>query len=324
MDLVKVSDSLNVKDNKSNKINTLLLTKEKQIVLITKKEKQIYDHFLDQFQLYLTKLGSAKLVKYVTRLNNSNGIYLGIGETKNNNELVFVRVLLFNNKLAGIVLNSEYFNINLNTGETDSIDSCIYASYFGIIRAGVLSNQSKIAQDFDLHKLCIIFIYQMLSKSLNKIINLSPDKLNGLLLGCGYLYFKHFLLKKHLVAISNLKKIFKKSISPDILKLYIDKLDDKSNKADNMKQIGSVLLDLDIIQSNPNQVILQLLSLLGSKAFYNLIGSLDHLIALICILNYPTELYDTITNLKSPINKTIEDYIDVNYLNKLKYSIVYK
>ena len=324
MEPIKVSDSLNVKDDKSNKITTLLLTKEKQIALITKKETQIYKQFLNNFQLYLTKLGNAKLVKYVSRLNNSDGIYLGIGEAKTNNELVFVRILLFNNKLAGVVLNSEYFNINLTTGETDSIDSCIYAAYFGMIRAGILTNQSKVAQDFELHKLCITFIYQILSKSLTKIINISGDQLNGVLLGCGYLYFKHYLLKKHLVAMSGLKKLFKNSIPSDVLKLYIDKLDNKSNKAVNMKQIGSVLLDLDIIQSNPNQVIIQLLTNMGSNAFYNLIGSIDHLIALICILNYQTELYDAKLNLKSQINKTIEDHIDINYLNKLKYSIIYK
>ena len=324
MDTVKVKNSLDIKDNKSNKINTLLLTKEKKIALITKKETQIYKPFLDQFKLYLSKLGSAKLVKYVTKLYDINGIYLGIGDVHSNNELVFVRVLLFNNKLAGVILNSEYFNIDLQTGETDSIDSCIYASYFGIIRAGILCNQSEVSQDFDLHKLCITFLYQLTLKSLSKNINLSSSQLNGLMLACGYLYLKHFLLKKHLVAISNLKKMFKDSIPSDILKLYIDKLDNKSNKIDNIKQIGSVLLDLDIIQANPNQILMQILTKIGSKAFYNLIGSLDHLIALICILNYQTELYDIKVNLRGTINKNIEDYVDVHYLNKLKYSIVYK
>ena len=322
MDTKKLSSSLDIKDDKSNKVNTLLLTKEKQIALI-KKSEPIYKPFLEQFKLYLTKLGhNTKLVKYVSHLYDLGGIYLGIGESLSNNELVFARILLSNNKLAGIVLNSEYFHIDLLTGETDSIDSCIYAVYFGMIRASVLCNAAKIKQDFKLHKLAITALYQIILRSLDKKINLNSMQLNGLMIGCGYLYLRHFLLKNHLVAISNLKKIFKDSMNPDSLNLYITKIDEKSAKLKSLQQIGSILLDLDIIQSNPNQVVMSMIALMGSKAFYNLISSLDHYIALLCLLNYQTDLYDIKKNIKSSINSTIEAYIDSTYLDELKYSIL--
>jgi len=308
----------------SNDVTKLLLTKEKSIGIISQRtEVDFYNNFYSSFGTYLQKLPNNNVNKYVSHLYNLKGIYLGIGRVNSNNELVFSRLLIAKDKLAGIVLNSEYFEVDLATGNTPNVDTSIYASYFGLIRAAILCNKQDVLQDNKLHKLLITYLYQIILKLIVTNMTLIDRQLNGLLLGCAYLYVKHFLQKTHLQSLNLIKKIYKDVVSEEVMQLYINKLDIKSSKYISIKQIGNVLLDLDIIISNPNQIIIQILNSFGSAAFYNFIGSFDHFIALIIINNYPNNLYNKV-NIFAANQQQIEKYVCSTYLDETGYSILKK
>lgn len=153
-------------------VNSILSSEEQKIYIIEKdkNELEIYDTFNSDFSNYLIKMPNNIVKESSRKLLNNNLIFLGIAKTKPDN--VIVRLFLTNdNKLAGIVLDSQQLGVDPTTGVSDSIDECIYATYFGFIRAAVLLNKNNIRQNKELHKLLSTFLFLLFLKAIG------PDKI---------------------------------------------------------------------------------------------------------------------------------------------------
>ena len=135
----------------------LSLTAERQLQIFPRTNyqkddlnKKIYETFDEQFKLFLYKLPKNNVKVIVEKMFNSKLIYFGYSRTEI--KRIFARVVLDKNKLVGIILNPSVLGIDIATGETDAIDSCIYASYYGALRAAMLIYKDDVAKNLPLHK----------------------------------------------------------------------------------------------------------------------------------------------------------------------------
>ena len=301
-------------------INTILRTKETQIMVLFRDSdnKSLYDNFDEQFSVYLTKLSSNKLKTYITNLFNKQMIFIG-NSSGPKNEAVFARVLLnpSGDGINGIVLDASVLDIDVVTGDVLSIDDCLYASYFGIIRSAILINSSQISSDFDLHALVIQYIYLLMLRAVGQKSTYNKKQKMYVYLACAYTYYAHFLLIKHNTILSYLKKKHSDFVDRDTLNEFIELLL-SIQKYTSIKDIPKMLNDINVYNDNPTKIYFELLKILGNSGFYCLISSLDQLIPMIILSKYPTNLYDKKAITSQKIHDTIEELI-YNYIDKLKF-----
>ena len=145
--------------------NKALMRGEKDIIVRVRDDLSFsaYDNLDSNMSLFLSKLPSGNVRKYVTNLLNKKLIFYGISATKDDG--VFARLFLNpSGKISGIAFDATDINFDIRTGSTDSIDDIIYAVYFGIIRAAVLANKIKIKQDTELHKVLSTYLFLLYIK----------------------------------------------------------------------------------------------------------------------------------------------------------------
>jgi hypothetical protein len=300
-------------------VSDVLKTGEFNILWMDKDDqwKKMYSNFNENFKLFLTKMQAGNVKKYVEFVFNKGLIFFGVSKGKNP---VFSRLLLSkNNRIAGIVLDSQDLDINLQTGETPSIDDCIYASYYSLIRSGVLLNKDEIQKDKELHKNLAIYLNQIFLRSLGKGTIYNEKQKNAILITCIYIYHRHFLQQKHLSALSFLKRNYSGIINKETLDNVYPLLESTS-KYGSVQDIPKILIDLKIITSNPNIITMNLLKNLGISGFYNLIGSLDVYIGFVVLSRYPTGLFPRTSLISDKLHKNVED-IMIKYLNKVEYDV---
>ena len=278
----------------------------------------IYDTFNNDFRLFLSKLPQNNVKKYVSTVFDENLVFVGVSKVKS--PVVFSRVLRTraSGDLAGIVIDSGDIDINLATGEASSIDDCIYATYFAIIRAAILNNKDAIQKEKDLHKTLVLFLFQSLLKALGKGTVYSPKHREFIMLTCAYIFYRHYFKQKHLSAISFVKRNFKDNISPDTMKEALEYIG-SSSKYSTIQDIPKVLIDMKVITTNPNQVTLALMRILSNKGYYCVSGSLDFFIGFVILLRYPSGLFPKTGTGSDKIHKNVEDVM-VKYMNKIKYN----
>ena len=135
---------------------------------------------------------------------------------------------------------------------------------------------------------------------------------------CAYLYHRSFLSQKHPMALTKVKNNYK-----DIIKSNVDNIItklDRTSKYSTMKDIPKVLVDLKIVTTNPNQLMISLLKVLGSTGFYCFGGSLDHFIAAIILAKYPTGLFPKSMMVSDKLHTTVENVMS-KYLAKVEYDV---
>jgi hypothetical protein len=303
--------------NYKDEISKSLMSEQGDMMVWETKEMD-YIGFYELFNIYLKKMPSNNVTKYTKTILDRKGVFVGAHLTKPKLS-VFSRALITNDlKLAGIVLDNASFDIQ-EDGSTDNIDDCIYATYYTLIRSIIICNRTKIYSDFDFHKTVISYIYFTILKSLGNISIFTKEQLHGIYLACAYLYLRQHLELNHLAAMSRLSRLFKTELPSDVLKDWLSKFDVLSNYK-LLKDIGKVLVDLDIAASNANKILINILQIFGKDFFYNLMGPLSFLIGLIVLNNYPTDLFSKSTTINTKIQNKIESYC-VPYLNSLNFSI---
>jgi len=307
--------------SKDNTIADKLQKTEHGILVYSKKNENIdFDTFFTDMRLYLKKMPKNNVTENVFKLLNSNGIFLGLYEKKKEFSIYSRILLTTDNKLAGVVLETADLNIGFN-GETDNIDNCIYATYFALIRASLKCNPETLKTDYDLHKLCTSYLFNLFLKSLGKSNSFNKLQLDGIHLSCAYCYMRHYLQLTHSSAVSRLNRVFIDVVDKNNLEKLLPSFELVSNY-NSLKDIGKVLISLDVLSVNPNKILLLLIQNFGKLFFYNIMGSLPNLIATIIITNYPTDLVGNVSSVNSKLESIIEKFVVQNYLNKLKYSII--
>lgn len=301
-------------------VNTILSTDEQKILIIEKKKEglPIYDTFNQDFSDYLTKMPNNVVKESCRNLLNKNLIYLGVAKTKPDN--VVVKLLITSdNKLAGLALDSQQLGIDPTTGSTDSIDECVYATYFGLIRSAVLINKADLRQNKDLHKLLSTYLYLLFLKAIGSDKLYSEKQKTLVHILSIYIYYKHYLKERHSYILSILQRDYSKFIDNKDLEEFLPVLENMKNYT-SLKDISKMFIDAKIVNESPNVLIMSLLRMLKPMGFYALIGPLDYFISLVIITKYPV---DFIGN-KAPTNDKIQNAVEeiiLGYIDKIKYDL---
>ncbi|HQF37274.1 MAG TPA: hypothetical protein PLL26_06595 [Candidatus Dojkabacteria bacterium] len=301
-------------------VNSILSSDEQKILIIEKNKGglPIYDTFNEDFGRYLDKMPDNVVKECCRNLLNKNLIYLGIAKVKPDN--VIVRSLITtDDKFAGIILDSQQLGIDPTTGSTDSIDECVYASYFGFIRSAVLINKNEIRQNKDLHKLLSTYLYLLFLKAIgsDKIYS-EKQKLLVHALSI-YIYYKHYLKERHPYILTILERDYGNFIGKENLEEFSPVLEKMKNYT-TLKEFPKMLIDAKVINESPNVLIMSLLRMLKPMGFYSLVGPLDYFVPMVIIAKYPINFISD----KVPTNSKIQDAVEeimMKYIDKLKYDL---
>lgn len=301
-------------------VNNILQDDEQKILLILKDQKSaaIYSTFNEDFFLYLSKLPNNIMKQQVQNLVNKDLIYLGLSKSKPDN--VFVRLLLtVENKLAGVVLDTQQLNIDSVTGSSESIDECVYASYFGMVRAAVILNKSLIRQNKEIHKLLSTYLYLLTVKAIGTDKIYSPKHKGFIHMCCIYIYYKYYLKEKHSYILSIIERDYGAFLGEDVIDEFLPTLD-KMEGYNSIKDLPKILVDCNLLNESPNAVTVSLIKILKQIGFYSLIGPLDYFIGLVILSKYPVEFFSKKCLLNQKIQDSVEDIVK-EYMDKIKYDL---
>ena len=301
-------------------VNSILQDNEQKILIMfdDKKNAERYSAFREDFVLYLSKLPNSIMKQQVQNLYNRNLIFLGISKIKSDN--VFVRLLLMTDeKLAGVVLDTQQLNIDPESGKSETIDECVYASYFGLIRAAVLLNKESVQRDKDLHKLMTTYLYLLVVKAIGAGKIYSEKHRNFIHILVIYIYYKNYLKQKHSSIISTIEREYEKVVGgKEILDEFLPSLENLEGYS-TIKDLPKILIDTKIYGDPPNNLIVALIKILKPIGFYALLGSLDYFIGLVVISKYPVDFFSRESCISQKVQDGIEEIMD-GYMNKVKYS----
>jgi len=295
-------------------VNDILRVEETKIAVLkrTPQSASIYDTFKSDFSTYLTKMMAGYVKDNCMSLLNKDLILLGIAKTKPDN-VVCRNLITKEDKLAGVVLDMQQLGIDVATGSTETIDQCVYATYFSLLRAGIYVNKTRIRQDKDIHKLTTTYLYFMFLKLLGAE-RIHTEKQKALLhMVVIYMYYRHYLKEKHPYAQS----VIERDYSTFIKQEFIEELSPVLGTIQvysSMKDFSKVLIDVKLFVESPSVLSLMLIRMLKPMGFYCLIGPLDYLISFIIINKYPVDFVGTkgfsIDKIQIALEQQITDYVD--------------
>ena len=301
-------------------VNNILKTEEQKILVLYKDKKNtsLYSTFNDDFSTYLSKLPNNNVKQQNQNLMNKDLVFLSVAKIKPDN--IFVRILTtIENKLAGIVLDTQQLDIDPITGSTDSIDNCVYATYFGLVRSAVLLNKDEIRQDKDLHKLLTTYLHLLLIKAIGIDKIYSQKSKNFIHILAIYIYYKYYLKEKHSYILTIIERDYESFIGKDDIAEFMPMLE-KMQGYNSIKDFPKMLIDAKIWNESPNIIIVSLLKMLKPIGFYCLIGPLDYLISLAVVSRYPTDFFSKKCLVSDKIQETIEK-IMIGYIDKIKFDL---
>lgn len=301
-------------------IDPMLLKGPKQALLLPKSEKnkEIYQNFNNQFFLFLSKLPKNNVKNVITDLYNKDKIYILISSTKPETGIVS-RVFIDNqNKCLGVGLLSAELDINLKTGESNSIDECVYGAYQGIIRAASIVHKDQIKQDDDIHKLLATYFYLTILKSLGKTAVYSNKQKNFIYAVCLYAYYRHYLDEHPSKVKSHIEKQFKNEKLLDFYDEFEPRFKELE-KYTSTKDLPKMFIDTKSLVENPNTINMMIIRNLKLSGYYSLVGPLDLLMSMCILSKYPTEQYTRYSFVSEKIQNAFESLMIKNYINKIKY-----
>lgn len=301
-------------------VNNILKSEEQKILVLYKDKKNVslYSTFNDDFSTYLSKLPNNSVKQQTQNLMNKDLIYLSVAKIKPDN--LFVRILTtIENKLAGVVLDTQQLHIDPTTGSADSIDDCIYATYFGLVRAAVLLNRDEVRQDKDLHKLLATYVYLLLIKAIGADKIYSQKSKDFIHILAIYIYYKYYLKERHPYILTIIERDYSNFIGKDSIEEFMPMLE-KMSTYNSIKDFPKMLIDAKIWNESPNVIIVSLLKILKPMGFYCLIGPLDYLISLAVVSRYPTDFFSKKCLVNDKIQGSIEK-IMIGYANKIKFDL---
>lgn len=280
----------------------------------TDKNKPVYDNFNNDFSMFLSKLPSNLVKKYVTEIFNRDLIYLGSTQLAKS-EGFFSRIdLTDNDELRMVILDVKELDIDVKTGDAENIDDCIYASYFSFIRACIIANRVVIKTDYKLHDLLSQYLYLIVLSVLNSknLISSAKQKLFIKMI-CYYAFNRYFIKDSFSVTIKKLKNSFDTSIFEE----FYPRLKD-INKYESVKDIPKMLIDSKVLTIDPNVFTIELIKRFKQYGFLCIYGPLDMFAAFSIVSKYPFSLIEK-GQVGEDLQGNIEDHM-TQYYKKLRFS----
>jgi len=314
----KLTNNFPVKHYAFSPVNDALKREEFNIIWLNKDDdnREVYQRFNDDFKMFLSKLPNNNVKRMSDFAFNKGLVFIGVSKEKT--PAIFSRLLLSTSeKVAGVVIDANDLEISISTGETPRIDDCIYAVYYSLIRAGVLSHKDKIQKDKELHRDLVIYLNQILLRSLGKGAVYNDKQKEVIKIVAIYIFHRHYLQQRHLAAISALKRNYDSFLNKELLVDMVPKIE-ATSKYSTIQDAAKLLVDLKVYTGSPNNVIMNLLKILSTSGFYSLIGSLDLFIGFLVICRYPSGLYPRTAMISEKLHKNIEA-IMLKYLSKVSF-----
>ncbi len=302
----------------SSEIDDILITKQSNFVYFQKtdeKYRDMYDRFTQDFGLFLGKLPNHPAKKYVSEVFNRNLVFLGINQLTKN-EGFFSKIVVENNSLSKIVLDIKDLEVDVTTGKTKNIDDCIYATYFSYLKSAVILNKTLIKKDDDLHNLLSQYLYLLVLTVLNSKATINTQKQKMFIkIICYYIFYRYYLKEKFGQTVKVLEKIFKDS--KDIFEEFKPSFKE-IEKYISIKDIPKILIDTNILITDPNLFIVSVVKKFKMYGFYSIFGSLDTFISYIVSSKYPFELLNINNNINTDLQNKIENLM-IPYMKKVKF-----
>lgn len=301
-------------------VNNILLDSEQKMLIVdrNKESAEVYKTFYDDLSTYLSKLSNGSVRQHVQNLLNKDLIFLGLSKTKIDN--IFSRLLITtDNKLAGVVLDTQQLAIDPLTGSCESADDCVYAVYFGLVRAAILLNKDEIRKDKNLHKLMTTYLYLLLLKAVG-VDKVYSEKFKSFIhILSVYMYYKYYLKEKHNYIISIIERDYEPFIGKKNIDEFLPTIE-KFESYSSIKDFPKMLVDAKLWSDNPNSIIISLLKTLKPTGFYCFLGPLDYFVSLAIISKYPIDFFSKKSLVNEKVQGAIEDII-IDYINKIKYDL---
>jgi len=312
---------VNAISNDKNIVN-MFLRYEENIQALVKKDQTspIYKTFFEYFSGFLSKLPSSSTVaKVVDKLLLDKVIYIGTSISPNPG--IPARLVISNNVLRAIILDAGMLGIDPRTGECNRPDDAVYASYFGAIRASLLTKVDSVITDRTLHKYAILYLTSIFRRILKKKVIMSDDQYEKLLILTGVLmfnsYFRNMTITK---ALANVKLAFGNKLNDELFTSFSKEL--RANLKESqafLKNTGELIEKFNIVKLPSSSFFIQeLLKTLGQANMYLLLFSFDSLIAMAITALYPTHFIKPNTLTNERFQQEIEKYVYTHYLTHLK------
>jgi hypothetical protein len=318
--MINTDKSYRVKFFADSTVNNILQDDEQKILILVKDKDSasVYSTFNDDFSLYLSKLPNNIMKQQVQNLVNKNLIFLSSSKVKPDN--VFVRLLLtVDDKLAGVVLDTQQLNINPMLGTSESIDETVYASYFGLVRASVILNKDDVKRNKELHRLLSTYLYLLTVKAIGPDKIISPKHKDFIHMCCIYIYYKHYLKERHNYILSIIEREYSSIISKSSMDEFLPILE-KMSGYDTIRDLPKILIDAKLLIESPNIFVISLIKILRPIGFYALLGPLDYFVGLVILSKYPTDLFSKKSLVNQKIQDSVEEIVAI-YMDKIKYDL---
>ena len=273
--------------------------------------KEAYKNFDNMFGVFLSKFSDSYPIKQVVKIPYESKIILfGVPVQESKGE-IFVRCAIDDqNRLFGIVLDVRKLGIDLTTGETLHIDNCIYATYYGMVRAAVITQYSIVKEDHEFNQKLSNYLYLLFLKAIGAKQFLSREKQLILQLACIYMYYKYYYALKDSAVYNILLKHYNELIEPEKVRAFYSKYKNTLSKYDHIRQLPQLLLDLAVLKIHPNEVLLNMFKLYGLDAFTSIMSTLDTLAALCVVSKYSgSDLFSSSCVVSSKLQSVVEEDI---------------
>ena len=257
--------------------------------------KEIYNNFDNNFELYVSKLSSSLCKEKAYYLIQNKRILLSKTLDVGKNGVIGT-IIIYNDSLYSVLLDIFDLNINVRTGDTNNIDECVYAAYFQYIRAVVIINFDIIKQDIELINNMVYLIQLILLRTIDMSYNLMDNQKDILEVVIRYFINRFYFGHKHpesvnFAFINNKNYIYELKSTVELFKKY-----------DKFADILKALIDVKLIKKRLSVVILKCINMFGITGYYCLTTSIDYILAGLVCAKYPTRFLTRFnTDMKSHI-----------------------
>ncbi len=294
-----------IPDNSMRDLPSFVIERETSVITRTSgKNREIYNTFDENFELYASKLASSLCKEKAQYLIQHKRILLSKTLDSGKNGIVGT-IIIRNKTLYNVLLDIYDLGINIRTGETNNIDECIYASYFQYLRGVIIINYDMIQRDIELLNLMIYLIQLILLRVIDVSYNLMDKQKDILEIVIKYFINRFYFGHKHPESVTyaflNNKQYVKE------LKSTVELFRKYNKFADILK----ALIDVKLSRKQLSVTIIKCIKLFGITGYYCLTTSIDYILAGLVCAKYPTRFLTRFnTDMKSHIllEKSLSKY----------------
>lgn len=274
---------------------------EKNYKIIDKTNSVIYNKFESDLYGAASKFPNKIIRQIIIDLLNKHIFLIGIGTNEYND---FGKILIIKDeKLSNIVLNTSKINIDITTGGVSDPQDTMLFAYYLYLNVLVSTNQNAIEQDKKIISDCIKYMNFLFFKVL-KLSGLL-DKQQELVKGLNEIFFKRFILDLPTKAAIT-------SLENDEVRGYFLKYYDILDRYKKFTDIFSAYTQTQIMpEKTPNILFMTLVQTVGVVGFSLLMQKLPGFLSSLIISQYGLKEFKGLlvdTKFQGSIEEKIQEF----------------